>query len=55
MKKKKLIINMPKEEMELLEEACKLDMRTKTHLTRKSLIGTAKKIIKEHKNNAGNN
>lgn len=55
MKKKKLIINMPKEEMELLEEACKLDMRTKTHLTRKSLIGTAKKILREHRKDAGNN
>jgi hypothetical protein len=55
MKNKKLIVNMPVEEMELLEEACKLDMRTKTHLTRKSLVGTAKKIIKEHKKDAGNN
>jgi len=46
----KLIINVPKDEMVIIDEACKIDRRTRASLTLKTLIPEAKKIIKENKN-----
>jgi len=55
MKKKsntKLIVNFQRRDMEILNEAVKIDMRSKSHFVRMILLREAKRIIEEASKNA---
>ena len=47
MEYKKLIVNIQTNDMDKIQEACDLDKRTLSSLTRKVLIREANKILKE--------
>lgn len=45
--RRKFIGDIPESEMKLIEEACKIEKRTRTSLIRKASTDYARKIIKE--------
>jgi uncharacterized protein (DUF1778 family) len=46
--RRKFIGDIPEEEMQIIEEACKIDKRCRTSLIRKASVDYAKKILKEN-------
>jgi uncharacterized protein (DUF1778 family) len=46
MKYKKLIVNIKPKEMEIIDEACELDKRTRASLARKAMLKEARGILK---------